>query len=473
MEVYPTTSELRRLLASLQPHERAQLDSLLTMGRPPFEAWLPLVSPTWQWDAPHLRLVQRYLARLTAGEIDKLMLFLPPRHGKSEMVTVRYPVWRLERDPEARVIVGAYNQSLAERFSRKSRRIALERMQLSGERATAADWETTAGGGVRAAGVGSGVTGTGANLIIIDDPVKSREEANSEAYRERVWEWYTDDLYTRREPGAQQCLIQTRWHEDDLAGRILASEDAPNWTVLSLPAEAEANDPLGRGPGEPLWPERFDNAALAGIRTVLGSWSYAALYQQRPMPAEGGMFKRHWFEVVPAVPFEGERVRYWDRAATAGDGDYTVGVLMGRNGGLFYVEDVVRGQWSSGERDRVILATAERDAERYGKAGVRVVGEQEPGSSGKDVSAAFARLLAGYPVHSEPVSRNKETRADPLAAQAEAGNVKVMRAAWNAAWFDELCAFPMGQHDDQVDATDGAFNRLARRSSWAGRSYQG
>jgi predicted phage terminase large subunit-like protein len=439
----------------------------------PFADWLPLVSPTWQWDVPHLRLVQQALARLTAGETGKLMLFLPPRHGKSELVTIRYPVWRLEREPATRVIVGAYNQGLAERFSRRARRIAADRLRLSDERATAADWETTAGGGVRAVGVGSGVTGTGANLIIIDDPVKSREEANSPAYRERVWDWYTDDLYTRREPGAAMLLIQTRWHKDDLAGRILASEDGPNWTVLSLPAEAEADDPLGRALGEPLWPERFDSGALAGIRTVLGSWSYAALYQQRPMPAEGGMFQRHWFEVVAAVPFIAERVRYWDRASTAGDGDYTAGALLARDGGLFYVEDVVRGQWSSGERDRVILATAERDAERYGPAGVRIVGEQEPGSSGKDAAAAFARLLAGYPVHSEPVSRNKELRADPLVSQAEAGNVKVLRAAWNGAWFEELCSFPMGQHDDQVDATAGAFNRLTRRSSWAGRSYQG
>lgn len=414
-----------------------------------------------------------FLAQMDAGALHKLMIFMPPRHGKSEMVTIRYPVWCIEQDPAKRVIIGAYNQPLAERFSRRARKVAATRMALSEDRNTAGDWETLAGGGVRAAGVGSGVTGMGANLIIIDDPVKSREEANSETYRERVWEWYTDDLYTRREPDASMLLIQTRWHEDDLAGRILASEDGPNWTVVSLPAEAEANDPLGRAVGAALCRERYDEAALASIRLVLGSWSYAALYQQRPMPAEGGLFKRHWFETVSAVPFEGERVRYWDRAATESGGDYTAGVLMAKVGGLFYVEDVVRGQWSSGERDRIIVSTAERDAERYGKAKVRNVGEQEPGSSGKDVSAAFVRMLAGYIVSAEPATGSKESRADPLASQAEAGNVKVLRAPWNAAWFDEVCAFPMGRNDDQVDASSGAFNRLARRSGWTARSYQG
>jgi predicted phage terminase large subunit-like protein len=389
------------------------------------------------------------------------MVFMPPRHGKSAMATVRYPVWRLEQDPECQIVIAAYNQLLAEKFSRQARRMAVGRLGLSGKRAASHDWETEAGGGVRAVGVGAGITGQGGNLIVIDDPVKSREEANSAAYRERVWDWYTNDLYTRREPGAGVLLIQTRWHEDDLAGRILASEDGPNWTVLSLPAEAEENDPLGRAYGAPLWPERFDSAALAGIRTVLGSWAYAALYQQRPMPPEGGLFKRHWFEIVSVVPYEARRCRYWDRAATQDDGDYTAGVLMARAGGVFYVEDVVRGQWSSGERDKIILATAERDAERYGKGKVAQIGEQEPGASGKDVAIAFARLLVGHTVSSEPATGSKEARADPLASQAEAGNVKLLRAPWNAAWLDEICSFPMGRHDDQVDATAGAFNKLA------------
>src|SRR5690606_22580988 len=170
--------------------------------RYPFARWLSVVSPDWQWDAPHHQELLRHLQLVTEGEIDRLMIFLPPRHGKSELVTVRYAAWRLEQDPTLPIIVAAYNHTLAQRFSRKIRRIVRERMALSDERSAVDEWETTEGGGVRAVGVGGGVTGMGSRLIIIDDPVKSRAEADSPAYRERVWEWYTNDLYTRREPGA-------------------------------------------------------------------------------------------------------------------------------------------------------------------------------------------------------------------------------------------------------------------------------
>lgn len=387
------------------------------------------------------------------------MLFVPPRHGKSEMVTVRYPVWRLERDPGLRVIVGAYNQLLANKFSRKSRRIAETRLALSRDRTAIEDWETTAGGGIRAVGVGGGITGQGGQLIVIDDPVKNRAEAESEAYQEAVWDWYTDDLYTRLEPGGAMILIMTRWHEKDLAGRILASEDGPNWTVVRLPAEAEENDPLKRPVGEPLCPARYDGAALASIKTVLGSYSYAALYQQRPGPREGNMFKRAWFEIVPAAPVELDPIcRYWDKAATAGDGDYTAGVKIGWRDGLYYVLDVVRGQWSAGERERNMRQTAELDGQR-----VQVEVEQEPGSGGKDSAGASVRNLAGFTVHAEPVTGDKVVRAQPFAAQAEAGNVKIVRGEWNASYLDELSAFPAGGHDDQADASSGAFNKIAMK----------
>jgi predicted phage terminase large subunit-like protein len=280
--------------------------------------WLRDASPRWDWDAAHLRLIQAELARVTVGLGDRLMLFLPPRHGKSELVTVRYPVLGIERRRDFRVIVGAYNQALAERFSRKARRIAAGRFALANDRNSAAEWETPDGGGVRAVGVGGGVTGLGADLILIDDPVKSREEAESRTYRDRVWDWYRDDLYTRQEPGCALILVMTRWHEDDLAGRILASEEGPRWRVVRLPALAESeaeyaawaerqlsmvnSDPLRRAEGEPLWPDRFNQQALHRIKTALGARSFAALYQGRPLPAEGGLFKREWFKLVDVLP---------------------------------------------------------------------------------------------------------------------------------------------------------------------------
>ncbi len=190
------------------------------------------------------------------------------------------------------------------------------------------------------------MTGQGANLIIIDDPVKSREEANSVAYRERCWDWYTNDLYTRLEPGGAIILIMTRWHEDDLAGRILASEDGPNWTVISLPAEAGENDPIGRAVGEALCPDRFPLEKLQEIKRVLGT-DYYALYQQTPQPPEGNLFKRDWFRrdaIIPDrkhMPFV---VQAWDTAFKEGEeNDYSACVTLGYYQGRIYVMDVFLG----------------------------------------------------------------------------------------------------------------------------------
>jgi predicted phage terminase large subunit-like protein len=422
-----------------------------------FQRWLKSVSPQFNWEWPHLVYVRKHLDRVTAGSLKKLMIFMPPRHGKSEMCTIRYPAYMLEIMP-LKIIIGAYNQTLADKFSRRTRRIVEDRLGLSKERSAVEEWETPNGGSLRAVGVGGGITGQGGDLIIIDDPVKSREEADSPAYRDRVWDWYTNDLYTRQEPGCAMVLIMTRWHKDDLAGRILASDDGPNWTVINLPAEAEENDALGRPVGAALCPDRFDLAKLADIKRVLAR-DYFALYQQRPQAREGGMFKEHWLPLCDAVPHYAERVRWWDRAATAGAGDYTAGVLVTYADGLWFIEDVVRGQWSSGERDRIILDTAAKDRLRYGE--VTIWSEQEPGSSGKDKATDFVKMLAGYRVNAEPSTGSKISRAEAMSKQAEWNNVRVLRAAWTSVFINELTDFPSGVHDDQVDAAASAFNKLA------------
>jgi predicted phage terminase large subunit-like protein len=384
---------------------------------------------------------------------------MPPRHAKTSTVTVRFPVWWMERRPGLRVIVAGYNQVLANKFSRMSRKLAHMRVGLREDRRAVEEWMTQNGCWYRAVGVGGGITGMGADLIIIDDPIKSREEAQSLTYRERVWDWYTDDLYTRLEPGGVMILVMTRWHEDDLAGRILSSEDAENWRIVRLPALAEEGDLFGRWPGDALNPDRYPVDELLKIRAVLGSWAFEALYQQRPMPAEGGLFKREWFsKFVDAVPAQVEvRVRYWDKAATVDDGDYTVGVRVSRAAdGIFYVEDVTRGRWSPGERDKVIRQCAEIDP-----PDTQIWIEQEPGSSGVDSVQALIKTLAGYSVWGDRVTGSKQVRAEPFAAQAEAGNVVLFKSHWNNIFLDELLVFPNGQHDDQVDAVSGAFSKLA------------
>lgn len=422
-----------------------------------FEEWLSTVNPELRWDWPHMVYIIYHLGLMSVGKIKKLMIFLPPRHAKTSLVTVRYTAWRIVSEPTIRVILAAYNQELAARFSRYVRRHVQDWVQLNNERTAVVEWETVTGGGLHAAGVGSGVTGIGADLVVIDDPVKSREEVRSEAYRERVWDWYSNDIYTRLEPDAAIILIMTRWHDDDLAGRILASADAENWAVVSLPAEAEENDPLNRTPGQPLWPERYDSEALAESRIVLGN-NYFALYQQRPVAREGELFKRFWFVIVESAPVQANRVRYWDKAGSAGTGAYTCGVLMARSrNGIYYIEDVVRGQWSAGVREKIIRQTAELDRQRYGRVSIWI--EQEPGSGGKESAEASIRNLAGFAVRAERATGDKIVRAEPFAAQCEAGNVRLVKGPWNAAYLDELTAFPFGKYSDQVDGSSGAFNK--------------
>lgn len=437
------------------------------------------------------------LDRVLCGDIARLMVFAPPQHGKSELVSVRFPAFWLGRRPDDPVILASYAASLAERHSGEARAVvqgALFAEWLFPGVRTRQDshskqlWRLEGRrGGMLAVGAGGPITGHGALLGIIDDPFENWQQAQSFTVRERVWDWWRGTFRTRIWEGGAIVLVMTRWHEDDLAGRLL-SEQAERWEVLRLPALAETQeardgaarllglpvgraDPLGRAPGEALCPGRFSCEALEAIRRDVGARVWSAEYQGVPAPLEGALFQRRWFSLVGAVPAEAIRVRYWDKAGTPGGapgrGDFTAGVLLASYEGRFYVEDVIRGQWSALERERVIRRTAERDGVL-----VEVWLEQEPGSGGKDSAAATLRALAGFDAHAATVSGDKVTRAAPFAAQAEAGNVALLRGAWNAAYLDELCGFPHGAHDDQVDGSSGAFNRLARRGG-AARSYQG
>lgn len=431
-----------------------------SLGRvtPAFSTWLSQTTPAYRWDWAHLQHIQKELDKITTGATNRLMLFVPPRHGKSEMTTVRYPVWRLAQEPHLRVIIGAYNQMLANSFNRKARKIAAECFPLSSDRVAVEDWQTPDGGGIRAAGVGAGVTGRGADLVIIDDPVKNREEAESPTYRDRVWDWYTDDLYTRLEPGAALILIMTRWHEDDLAGRILASDRASDWTIVNLPALAEANDPLGRAEGIALCPERYDEAALAGIREVLGSRSFAALYQQRPQPAEGALFKREWFTTVDTAPDGLRWGRYWDLAAsTKTSADYTASAAVGFDptDGTLYIRDMIRGRWEWPDARKIIVETmlSEPDTQHaieealHGLAAIQELQRE--------------RSIAHIALRGIHVDKDKLTRALPWSARAEARKVRLVRGPWIGAFLSEVCMFPQGTNDDQVDTVSGGVGLVA------------
>ncbi|MCK5613523.1 terminase family protein, partial [Candidatus Pacearchaeota archaeon] len=325
----------------------------------PFPKWLPrnFPSPDWVWNKKHLVLIQKELMAMHAGDYSHLLILLPPRHGKSEQVTVRWPAWNLELDPKKKIIVGAYNKDFASTFSGEIRRLVsnIPSIRISKENKRRADWKTADGGGVVAAGVGSAPTGRGGDILIIDDPVKNRKEANSITYRNDVWNWFLEDMYTRREPGAQTIVIMTQWHDDDLAGRLMTRGAWRGvFKVLRIPALAETQeerdlyhgrfeslevgvpDPVGRKPGAPLWKERFNKKMLEKIRLRLGR-AFSALYQQRPQPVEGGQFKRSWFsKIIPNVPLDIKCtfVRYWDKAGTEDGGKYTAGVLIMHLSGL-------------------------------------------------------------------------------------------------------------------------------------------
>ncbi|NBS69643.1 hypothetical protein EBT31_12125, partial [bacterium] len=336
-------------------------DSPAQRSQQSFSDWLTDISPNFTWHWQHLQHIRQHLDQITAGSLKRLVITVPPRHGKSEMGTIRYPVFRLQQDPAQRVVIAAYSQTLANTFSRKARRIAQDLLSLASDRKAVEQWDTIEGGGLRAVGVGAGITGLGANLIIIDDPVKSREEAESEAYRERVWNWYRDDLYTRLEPGGAVVLTMTRWHEDDLAGRILSSDDADSWTVVNLPAIAEDNDPLGRTPGEALCPERYDLTALQDRRRVLGEYGFNALFQQRPSPPAGGLFKRSWWQTFRELPQLDRIITSWDLTFKDGPNtDYVVGLVIGQKGASFYLLDCIRDRLDITETIPAIVNTFNR-----------------------------------------------------------------------------------------------------------------
>ncbi len=649
----------------------------------------------------------------------------------SALTTVRYPAYYLQQDPSRRVIVGCYSQELAALFSRQTRRIARSRVPLSTERVAATEWETTSGGGMVAVGVGTGVVGRGANLIIIDDSIKGRKEAMSQKYKDDVWDWYTNDLLTRQEPGCAiiniQCMTgdtpvlladgterplrdirvgdriatydngnlststvrkhrsngsdsvyriktisgrivsanarhpffveehgklkwirlkhlntahkivtvkdrrangkeryalspaavsllsavdialdtiagrcgpmgitppqiiqcragmlisridtglppknitqssqhkmesalfadnpqgimcvrtgvescalttiltsipketllegycatiatlpwdmpsqkqphfpwahtsdftteaiesiepagteevfdlqvdrtenfianglvshNTRWVDDDLAGRILASEEGPEWEVVKLPALAEMNDPLGRMEGEALCAERFDVEALRKIQRMQKT-DFNALYQQSPVPRGGGKFKRDWFMIVDRAPAVVQRViTYWDKAGTEGDGDYTVGICMSlATDGIIFIEFMWRDQLGDLARERLIKQ-ATQITQRRRSINVTWL-ETEGGSAGISDSNATIRALAGFTVYAERPSGSKIVRATPFASYAEAGDVRLVKGDWNEDFLQEMSLFPVGKNDDIVDASSGAFNKL-------------
>lgn len=398
------------------------------------------------------------------------MVLMPPGSAKSTYASVLFPSFLLARPN--RSIIGASNSAtLAEQFSRRVQNEAKENASTLGYSPltiSAELWHTDNGGQYRAAGVGGTVTGFRADYAILDDPIRGREDAESETIREKTWNWYRADLTTRLKPGGSIVLIQTRWHQDDLAGRLLEVEGdkatGGRWRVVSIPAQAVANDPLGREPGEWLWSDdEYGYGDLLRLTKAdferagaMRDWS--ALYQQTPTALEGSIFKVAQIATVEMAPAGKNIVRGWDLAATEQTGtrdpDWTVGVKFLRNDeGRFIVLDVVRFRGGPDEVEAAIVNTAHQDGH-----GVRISIPQDPGQAGKQQVLYLTRKLAGYRVESSTETGDKATRAAPVASQVNVGNLAIVRAPWNRSFLDELAAFPSGTKDDQVDALSRAFS---------------
>jgi predicted phage terminase large subunit-like protein len=437
-----------------------------------FSEFVTSANRKYQW-YPHVRQLADVLQRVADGELSRVMVFMPPRHGKSELVSRLFSGYYLYRYPDRWVGLNSYGADLSYTFSRTAKDNYLKMGgQVRGDVSAVKHWETGKGGGMWAAGVGGPITGKGAHLAIIDDPIKNAEEAHSETIRAKHQDWYDSTLYTRLEPGASIIVIQTRWHENDLSGYLLdnETEEPESWHIVHFEAIKEEDiptypasctlEPDGRQIGEALAPERYTKERLNKIAGRIGSYFWAALYQQRPAPREGGMFKREWFEIVDRIPYQGRFVRYWDKAGTKDAGAYTAGVLIAKHDGAYYIVDVVMGQWEATERERVIRQTAQTDKAAYGRVETGV--EQEPGSGGKESAQNTIRVtLDGFTAYADRPTGDKELRAEPFAAQCAIRNVKLVKGHWNGRYLDILTMFPNGKIKDPVDASSAGFARLA------------
>lgn len=430
--------------------------------------WLKAVSPELSWDWDHLVHIREQLADVTLGVIDRLAISVPPQHGKSQIGAVRYPLWRMLREPGLRVGVASYNQRYANKLSRWTRRIGRrigEESKAKDTKDASDEWELGNGSTFIARGVGGGIAGEPLDLLVIDDPFKSREEADSPVTQETVYEWYMDDVTPRIQERGAIVIIHTRWNPGDLIGRIQESEEGSEWKYVRLPALAEKDDPLKRELDAPLCPQRFSKEKLLQKRRIEGI-GFESLYQQNPIVRGGTFFRREWFEVLDRLPSGTpiRRVRYWDLANSRKDSAcYTSGVLMAKIGDIVYVEDVIRGRWSPAERNEEMRKTAMGDATKAGFE--RTFFESPVFDTGKEARRAVIAKLAGFPVRADEVSGSKEIRAEPLSDAARGGLVKIIAGSWHAAYLTELEGFPKVQYKDQVDSSSGAYNMLAKREA--------
>lgn len=431
-------------------------------------AWL--FQPVESGLAAHHQLMLEAIERTAARRYGRLMLFLPPGAAKSTYASVVAPVALMGRTPSFRVLLASYGQDLARRHGRRARAVAQQRVftsiysghggnptgvTIDAKTGAADEWALTNGSEYLACGILAGVTGNRCSALIIDDPTRGREHADSPTMRQKTWDAYQDDLLTRLVPGGSVTLVQTRWHEDDLAGRILPKDyagqsgmiecrDGKVWEVLCLPACCERDDdPLGRRPGEYLWPEWFDEGHWATFRKSSRTW--ASLFQQRPRPDEGGIFQATWFNRYRTPPVEGLVVQSWDTAnKTKQDNAPSVCTTWLITRTAYYLLHV----W----RQRVEYPTLKRTVASLALAHKPSAILIEDKASGQSLIQDL-RAEAMLPIVAIEPEGDKLTRARRCSGTVESGLVYVpVEAEWIPEFEGEVFAFPLSTYADQIDS---------------------
>lgn len=430
-----------------------------------FSRYLFRVRKGFRWQrAPHHQLICDALMRVFRGECKRLIINIPPRGSKTELVVINFIAWALGHYPDSEFIHTSYSARLAtnnvwqcrELVQSKAYREIFSQVALRDDSKAKDEWRTTAGGVVYAAGAGGTITGYGAGkarqgfggAILIDDPLKA-DEARSKVMRDNAIEFFRNTLESRKNsPDTPIILIMQRLHQGDPAGWLLDGGNGEEWEHVCVPAlDAERQS---------IWPEKWTTEDLLRMEAA-SPYMFAGQFMQRPSPAEGGVFKPDAMPVVDALPV-GVRVdwvRGWDFGATE-TGDPSAGARLGRlSDGRYIIADVVRARLGPEERDQALKNTSARDGLDT------VVGlPQDPGQAGLSQVKYFCRLLAGHRVRTSPESGDKVVRAEPFASQVNVGNVLMLRAPWNDALVAEMRLFPNGTHDDQIDALSRAFGEL-------------
>lgn len=452
------------MLAPEQKKKIAQ-DAQIELSRRYFRDYLELVHHGNYQHFRHTELIAKYLQRIADGEQLDILIEMPPRHGKSMSVTETFPSFYLGKNPNKRVIATAYSDSLAQKFGRMNRNKLNEfgnilfGYELSMEKNAAKNWNIHKHtGGMISTGIGGSITGEGADLMIIDDPIKNNEEAQSLTIRNKIWDEWETTLSTRLHDGASVIAIQTRWHEDDFIGRLL--ERSPrNWVRLRLPAIAEDEDDLiGRDIGEPLAPELGYHVEWAAQKKLeVGSKVWASLYQQRPSPESGDVFKREWMKYYKTLPSDLDKlITSWDMTfKDSSTSDFVVGQVWGIRGADKYLIDQVRDRMSFTQTLKAVKSLHAK----FPESNEILVEDKANGTA--IIDALQSEISGIIPV--EPLG-SKVARAEAVSPQFEAGNIYLPEdKPFTGDFVEELVKFPNAANDDMVDAASQALSRKSRK----------